>query len=806
MRHQIFVIVTIFLLTLSVVRLSAQSTLTGSVYDEENQPLSGSNVILLHSKDSTIALGTVANATGAFVLDKVPPGSYLLNISFIGYDTRVTPLIITSGVNQDLGRIVLNASTAALDGLVIKSSRPMFEMLPDRMLVNVKNNITTVGGSVLDLLARSPGVIVNRATNSILMSGKDGVNVMINGKMNYISPDALVPLLESMQAANVERIELITTPPARFDASGNAGYINIVLAQNPNEGLNGNISLTAAAIVGSYPKASLDFNYRKNKSNLYGSYGIGREAIKQTFSSLRRIYRQKDTVETHVVSERDPVTWAHNYRLGYDYDITKKTTLGLLVSGQYSKWVMDAVNTTQFISNNAIDSNILVDNHELHTKSNLVGNFNILHRPSEGSEISFNADYIIFDDKNPTDYDNTFFFPSAPSYTTQLTSSKKTLIKVLPIQLDYKRKVSAKVNIETGLKTVFTNLSNDVLVANLVSDVWIPNPEFTANAKMKENILAAYVSGSYTINANNSMQAGLRYEHTYTNFSTESLKNIIDRRYGELFPTLYWQHKFNDKNNFTLSYNRRITRPSFQDLAPFLIFSDPYTFVSGNPALQPSIADGVSLSYLLRQIVFTTGLTYIKDDISGFQDRVDTATNKSYTTAQNMAYRKSVNLGTTLPFNITKWWTSLIVLNTYWQQSEAKHLSAPLTIEQFWFSGFSSQRFRIGHGISVELSGFYQGKSIDGAGILQPLYKVDISAQKKFEKSGGAITFGLDNVFDSFVIRVATDASADHFYSSADLRFSHRLFKLTWSQPFGKSTVKGARERGTASDDEQKRM
>lgn len=196
-------------------------------------------------------------------------------------------------------------------------------------MVNVEGSITAAGATALEVLERSPGVVVNRQNNSIALAGKDGVIVMMNGKMNRMPIDAVVQLLAGMPSSNIEKIELITTPPANFDAEGNAGFINIVLKQSSDQGLNGSYTLSGGLGNGDIASAGINFNYRKNRFNLYGDYSFSRRAQEQIFSFNREVQLNEQTIETDTRSVRDPVQRNHNVRLGMDFNLSKKNRSGL---------------------------------------------------------------------------------------------------------------------------------------------------------------------------------------------------------------------------------------------------------------------------------------------------------------------------------------------------------------------------------------------------------------------------------------------------------------------------------------------
>lgn len=787
--------------------LFAQYSITGKIVDSAQKGIATTNILLLLPKDSSLVKGVVSNSTGNFQLTDIAAGSYLIMCSFTGYENQWLPMFQLSMANVDLGTVQLKTLTKNLTDVTVIGKKPLFEQKIDRMVVNVKNSITSTGGTVLDVLQKSPGVTVNKQSGTINMNGKDGVQVMINGKLSYMPASALVNMLEGMSANNVERIELITTPPAKYDAGGNAGFINIVLQQSPDQGFNGSYSLTMAAFYGTSPAANFDFNYRTKKANLYGSYSFSRQAQEQKFNNYRKVTYQEKTTESVINSVRDPAQLNNNVRLGLDYSLGKKTTLGILAAGYNNGWTMDAVNKSVSHVNTAADTSIIITNDEVNHWKHGMGNLNIQHNTSTGGEISFNTDYLYYYNSNPTDYVNKYYNGQAQFLLAENTkSSKKTIIKILPVQLDYKKKLNPKTDLEAGLKTVFSKFTNDVRIERLEQNTWKQDAEFTANYFLKENIAAAYTSVSIAANTNNTIKGGLRYEYTYSNLGTETKKNIVDRKYGNLFPTVYWSHKINDNNTFNLSYNRRINRPTFNSLAPFLIFFDPSTFISGNAALQPAIADGVKMDYIIKRFVFSVGYTYEKNSIADFQTEVNTATNKQYMVAQNLTRTQSINATFSLPFSPTKWWFSQINIVNTLDQIDADYLKEPVRVKQFSCNISGFQSFTLPKNFAAELSGFFQSPGLFGIAKAKAYGLLNFAVQKKFTKANSTIRFGVDDIFSTMRFRFSTNVPAENFYTNGDLQFSRRIFKFTYSQNFGNKILKDKRERATASDAERARV
>ncbi|MES2649811.1 MAG: outer membrane beta-barrel family protein [Bacteroidota bacterium] len=788
--------------------LPGQSSVSGFVLGNDKKPMANANVLLLNEKDSSLVKGSTSNVSGFFSLEKIKTGNYMALISSTGFKEYYQRNILVNKEDVNVGNIILEQESNALNNVIVTGKKPLFEQKIDRMVINVKSSITNTGGTVLEVLEKSPGVTVNRSSGSIVMNGKDGVQVMINGKMNYMPTEAILQMLNGMNASTVEKIELITNPPAKYDAAGNAGYINIVLSQNPNQGFNGSIDLSMGVGNGTNPKASTNFNYRNKQFNIYGNYSYSRLAQLQNGRFYRRVKDNSLLSEIETTTDRDPYQRNHNARIGIDYIIGRKTIIGAIIGGYNNKWEMDAINHSKYIKNGIVDTQISIKNHEINYWKHAMGNLNLMHSIKEGESLSMNVDYLHYGNENPTDYLNSYYNAGNIHLADESTfSGKVTNINIWVSQFDYEKKIGTKSSIQLGAKGASSHFTNNVLVKKQELGIWIPDSAFTANYKLVENIGAAYISIDHNLSANTTLKGGLRYEYTYSNLGSEKQKNIVDRKYGRLFPTFYINHKLNEKNSVNFSYSRRINRPSFNNLAPFLIFIDPKTFVSGNAALQPAITDGIKLGFVTGKFIVSGTYSYISNAIANFQFEIDTNKNTQTVIAANIKKSQIGNLSISIPVNITKWWFSQVNLDGTWHQMKTGSKNGPIDVAQLFFGISGAQNFKLPKRFAIELSGFYQSKSLSaffGASTLQPFGRLNFALQKKFEQS--TLTLGVDDIFSSFIFKTELAAQDDNFFTEGRLQISQRMFKLSYSLNFGSKILKDKRTRITASEEERSRV
>jgi len=780
---------------------------SGSVTDDSGNSLPAVSILLLQASDSTLIRGQIAGPDGIFRVEKIAPGQYLVRASLMGFNDHLTStfkLTTTTG-EHNLGVLTMQENTNTLNEVEIVAEKPLYEQKIDRLVVNVSNSATSAGATALEVLERSPGVTLDRQNNTLSLAGKDGVVVMINGKRNYMPMSAVVQMLAGMSANNIEKIELIATPPSSFDAEGNAGIINLVLKKNPDNGFNGSFSATAGYGRGLLGSASANFNLRKEKFSLFGDYSYLIDQREQVFSFYRTLEYDGDVKETITDSYRDPDQQTHNARLGFDYYFSENTVGGVMLSGYNSKWDMIAENTEDIYSQIQPDTFIDITNNEINHWQHAGANINLQHTFEGKQRISFDADYLYYIDDNPNDYDNRYYGENGEfMFSEMIRSGKMTPINITVGKVDFYTPINKKINLETGVKATASRFRNDVSVEEFVSGTWVEDPKLTADYKLVENIGAAYATFDVAVSAKTSLKAGLRYEYTNSNLGSDEEADIVDRQYGYFFPTLFASHNFNDNNSLQASYTRRITRPTFQDMAPFVIFLGPHLFFSGNAAIQPAIANSVAASYRRKSIVFRVEYTHEDSTITGFQGKVDPETNLQVLAAVNMSYSKNWNATMMIPAHPALWWDMQYNITGNWEFLKGYFDGVLFQNDIPSARLFSTQTFKFPKEVVCELSGFYNTPALFGTGRVQAMWMVNVALQKKNGES--TFRFGVDDLFNSVLFKFENNVPELYLVGGGNLDFSQRTFKLTYSRNFGSNKVKSARQRETGSDNEGRRV
>ncbi len=783
-----FVIVFIFIilpinLTATAKKEQNDGIIKGKVIDEAtNNPMPFATIILKDVNNKYIS-GGITDDNGNFELENIALGKFTLEVQFIGYENYTQSVEFTEkNYSLDIGTIAIKDIGQNLDEIELKVDKPLYVQKVDRMVINVGSSILSSGSTALEVLERSPGISVNRQNNSISLVGKNGVRIMINGKISYMPQASIVQLLEGMSSDNIETIELITTPPANMDAEGNAGYINLVLKKRSDVGLNGSYSFSGGIGNGSTTQDNINFNFRKNKLNLYGNYSFSRRSQGQQFELGRTVLDENNNlIDLYTISYRDPVQRNHNVRLGLDYELTEKTIIGIIVDAYDQKWTMDALNESVETENGNPKSIVEVESDERNQWKHIGSNLNIKHNFQESEFISIDFDYLYFYNENPTNYLNSFYDENGDFVKKELTKSDKTTpLSAFVANADYSNQINEGFKLDTGVKAAFSSFENDVIVATFNGEEFIPDPTLTNFSELNETILAIYASTDFNISKKTNAKLGIRYEHTDSELDTDKEGKVVDRNYGEFFPSAFITHQVNDSLSFNLSYVRRITRPTFRDMAPFVIFFDPTTFFAGNPAIQPALSNAFKFATNYKSYLLSAEYSVEDGTIARFQQRYDEENDRLIFESGNLDESRifSVTLG--LPIKINDWWNTqntFIYLNTKMENTVD---DVKRKYEQNTFQLTSTQSFKITETLSSEINIFYNGPRIMGSLEIKSNFFMNFGVQKKLGERWGTLRFNINDIFESNQFQGTSSFPEQNLNTSGKLDFSNRTFVLTY--------------------------
>lgn len=791
---------------------TAEGTISGKLASA-SKPVEAATINLLQEKDSSLVKAALSDKSGNFNFEHIKSGNYLISVDALGYEKYYSKKfsLTSHSATYRLPAIELAAASQQLNGVVVTAQKQFVEQHLDKTVVNVDASPSNTGLSALDVLEKSPGISVDKDGN-VSLKGKAGVLILVDGKPTYLSATDLANLLKNMPSSNLDQIEIMTNPPAKYDAAGNAGIINIRTKKLKIKGLNGSVTLGAG--MGRNPKSnnSFNINYRTGKVNLFANYSYNYNKGWRRLELVRN-FRDQQTYELLNVFQQytkmQPNYQSHTFKTGADFYASKKTTLGVVVNGYLEHGTFQSDNTTNILdANYQLDSITLAQNKQKDHFNNIGTNFNLRHAfDTAGHELTADLDYIHYSTGNDQLFHN-IFYNNAGGKTQPdeyIMGNLPSNIHIYSAKVDYTRPLKHDAKLEAGAKTSFVKTDNNALYQNMVGDKWVVDNNRSNHFVYKENINAAYVNLSKQFSKKWSGQLGLRLENTIAKGDQLTTNQSFKRDYTQLFPTAYIGYTLNDKNQFSLSYGRRIERPDYNDMNPFYYFLDKYTYQVGNPYLKPQFSNNIELNHTFHGIL-TSSIGYSKttDIITEVLQQVDSI-KTSYVTKGNIASTTAYTASVSLNTPVTKWWRTSIYVQGNHSQFKGFVNNGYLDVSGTSFMTNISNQFQLNQGWGLELSGFYRSKSVEGTIISQPMAVMNFAVSKQIMNKKGTIKL---NIRDFANLQYYRGYSK---YQNIDLtirnHWDNRVVNISFTYRFSKGHVDQQRSRnGSASDEEQNRV
>ena len=788
---------------------SNNGMVTGSVFVENQQPADFATIALMRMSDTFLSKTTLPDKDGGFQLENIAPEKYFILISYIGYDTyRSGEINISPEMNQfKLGDIILNASTQTLSVVEVTAKVPLIERKLDRIIINVENSISSAGSHVLNLLERSPGVVVNEESG-IRLRGKQGVIIMIDGKPSPLAGTDLMQYLKSVPASSIEKIELITNPSSKYDAAGNAGIINIKFKKDIRQGLNGTLSLNQGQGKYYKPSATSNLNYRNKKWNLFGNYSISAPKNFTRFFINRKFLNPDGTLESVFDQQSfipQPLN-SQNLKFGADYYLNKKTIVGVMVNGNllnHSRNGNTASRITDPLGQLAYTTE--TNNHFSGKNFNAFSNINLKHNfDSTGRELTVDIDFGGYTSRALQDFTNQYYNAlGLPASNDLLNTNQKGNIEVVSAKADYLQPINDKSKLETGIKSSLVTTNSDIKFFNIFNHAATLDQTRSNHFIYRENINAAYINFSQEY-ASFDFQVGIRMEHTHTHGNQQTTGESFTRDYAQLFPTLFFNQKLNKDHTLSFSYSRRIDRPTYRQLNPFRIFVDPYTYVVGDPSLRSVSSQVFELNHTFKN-KYITNLSYTKShatitDIFSQDDQ----TKISYQIPANLQDFENYNFGLSIPLQYKKFYTANMAASVYYNVYNSPLQGGQLNNDYTAFDLNFSNSFVLGKkGWSAELNSFYQSKNAWGLFIIKDLAQVTAGLAKTTHNRKSTFKLSVSDLFTTNHIAVIVQYQNMDFFT--DRTWDSRVATLSWTHRFGKTTIQRARQRSTGVEEEKRR-
>ena len=771
--------------------------ISGKVLDEKNKPLKGVTVLLYRQSDSSLVKSALTGNEGDYAFAMIQPGRYAVRVTMIGHQPVLLPLQVKDQAVH-MNDIVMKPGAKVLEGVAITATKPFLEQRADRLVVNIEGSATAAGSTALEILQKVPGVMV--LNDKITLVGKSSVLILVDGRPSPYQDMSQV--LRDMPASNIEKIELISNPGAKYDASGGA-VINIILKRNANLGMNGVVQL--AGIVGLYndkrvpidrtyyrwgPATSL--NYRKGKVNIYGGYSF----LYRTFFNYNEFTRDIGASQFFQQNYSPNKVTSHNYRLGMDLYADKKNTFGFLVRGFSRENPAETHNATdqRQLSNGQKISSFTTFLTQRQDRSNLSANLNWKHTfDTLGRDLNIDLDYATFQIDNESNI-ITKLSGGTNSVSNQTVDNP---VKFGTAKIDYVHPLSQDSKLEMGAKASVAKIDNYLVFRrNNVVDAARSNTFL-----YQENINAVYASFQQKLK-DWELAGGLRAEQTNAKGSSATME-VLNRNYWQLFPSVFITRKLNKDLSIVTQYSRRVNRPSYQQQNPFTQYLDSLTYVRGNPLIKPETSDAAKLSLTYQgQPFFSVSYNQTSDVI--FQNAPRQEGNLTYATPENLAKFENVAIEMNFPIKFGKKISGYAGNQFVYNHYKAPYLNSLYDRNKWNWIAYGQVAFKPAPSLSLETSFFYSTRFLNEFLIIEPLGNLNFAISKTFLERKLRLALNFSDMLwtNSTLARIDYESIHVKYFEKNETR----SLRLAVTYSFGNQKLKAARNRTTGSDTETNRV
>ncbi len=794
-----------FVLSFSSLAQSQSFRVTGKVVDEFKRPLASATVLLLDKQDKQIAK-SLADLNGVFDLLYSEKGDYTLSISFTGYKTY--RLVLSTTEDKDAGVIKLLPESNTLAEVVVQAKQDLVELDGGSIIYNVSKSIDAQGATALDAMKKAPGIYVDN-DNTITLNGKQGAMILLDGKQTYMSGRELTDLLRSMPSSGIRSIEIINSPTAKYDAAGSAGIINIRTVKSQVKGFSGNLTSGVAYGVHIRQNQDISLNFRKDKYNVYAAYNHFLGYYSYLYGSDRIQNAKTYDSFTDDTDKRNKM----GTRLGADVALDKKNTLGVLLTGNFI--FGGGLTDTKTDIGNASSPAVLqvldaVNDYYYQQTQRYNMNLNYKYEDTLGRIINVDADYGYFQKNNSNLQSNIY---SGNQNNVLSENFYRTLnaidINLKAFKLDYTTNVG-KGKLETGAKFSDIFAENGSRFLHVLSAKDSLDDRRSNAFAYDEQVTSGYVNLKRNY-AKWSLQGGLRLENSSSTgqllFKTARADETenIRRSYLNLFPSVSASYKASASHNFSFGYSRRIDRPAYQDLNPFVYMLDELNFWQGNPFLQPQLSHRGSFTYAYKSSTIV-GLTLAHTDQFSTQITDTLDQDKVMLVYRNLGIQNNFSLSLTQNVSPANWWDITFNGTVYqirnkiafdqYRDFDLKQAAARMNLQQ---------TFKLPYKLTAEVSGSFTSGRLTGANnITRSVSQVDLGIQKSLFNTKGMLRLVVNDIYQGN--RGNSVQSYAGFYMRSYSYYESRQVRLNFTYKFADASVKGPRTRNSALGDENGRI
>ncbi|RFS21326.1 TonB-dependent receptor [Chitinophaga silvatica] len=778
----------------------------GSVSDEKGEPLSGATIALRRAKDNSLIKLSLSDM-GNFTFTEVPQDTVIITISYVGFEVYYSLPFYVSEKIMNLPVFNLHKTSNNLKSIGVSARKPIVDVRPDKIVLNVEGTIYAIGANTLELLRKAPGVIVDKDDN-LTLNGRNGVQVYIDNKPSPLKAQDMSNYLQSLSSSQVEAIEIISNPSVQYDAAGTAGIINIRLKKNKTQGLNGSISAGISVSSNIRVDDGFSLNYRNKTFNAFGSYtgALGKSGM--DFNLYRIV---KDTA----FDQKSDILFknrSHNFKAGLDYTPDSKNSFGLMINGSLASPTQENHNYTPitYYPTGIKDRILDAANYNSMKNNNVNVNLNYGFKDNAGHVLGVNGDYGYYSLNSDQWQPNTFLQPDEKTVISNKNYiiESPTHIDIYSIKADYEQGL-AKGRLGIGAKLGYVKTDNIFNQKNEVDGKISLDSAASNSFSYTENVNALYTTYSRDFKGF-SLQGGIRIEHSavkgelFGSENTLTEEQSFHKNYIDFFPNLSFTLAPQTNHQFVLSFNRRIDRPVYKDLNPFEYRINEYTYHKGSTQVRPQYSNTVSLTYTYKFRLNTT-LSYghVKDV---FGQVVDTAYGtKGYLSNRNLAAQDITNLNISFPFQY-KNYSLFANVNAYYSKYQASYgIGRELNLDVYGANIFLQNNLRFGKGWTGELSAFYTTPSIwQGSMKADAIWSADAGLQKLLLKGNATVKVSVSDIFNTSKWSASSEFAGQRINVTG--KQETRQFKLSFTYRFGNSQVKAAKQIQSGTDEERKRV
>lgn len=765
--YKLLTTLTISLLISLGIEAQEEGLLTGSLNDQKQETIPFATVAMMKLPDSTIVTGTTTDMEGRFELSSPNEGQYLLRFSAIGFESTFTDSFKVSSpaYQKNFGKVVLPAEVTMLNEVMVQAWRPRIEMEADKMVVKIEGTAMAAGSSAYEIISKSPGISADQNGN-LSLNGKNGVRIMINGRFTYLSAEQLKTMLESMPAENIKNIELIHNPPAKYDAEGVAGIINIELRKNVALGFNGSVYGGMEFNKENWYNMGTTLNYNVGRWNTFFSADLSKRGFVRTQEIARDYTYDFEYDYFRQEGEQIETKWIPSFQAGADYRLNDNHTIGFI--GNYSFYE----ETGNWNTETALGEFGTGDQQTISARNRMIedygnGRLNVHYDgklDTVGTKISANLDYIKLSKDLNSNFTNDYFFVTdGESQLEQLYNQSISDYEIFAAQADLDLPLNERSRFSIGVKGSKVISDSDLrfyIGENAQGEL---DTNRSNSFTYEEEIYAAYATYTNKLSNTWNLQLGLRAEQTVGKGISPTMNEVNEREYLDLFPNVQLSQNVSENYQIHYSYSKRINRPNYSTLNPFLFYLDPYTYIVGNPDLEPEITN----SYGINQTLFGRYMLMLNysrtEGATAEYPRTNMETGQAVLTTANTDHMESYSATLVVPVKLASFWNveNTVVLNQ--TIYDIPYEEGVVENDNLFYSFQSNHRVQLPWNMNLEVNGNYSGPVAYGVATIGSRWFLDAGLKKSFLNDRLDLTLKATDIFRGMEIDVESEYPGSTF-------------------------------------------